>query len=304
MITCRDCSFELGSFNNFGFLEKQETRGKSYHFVAEKSYIEVLSNKLIFDTDITSCDDGRASYIVVRCSQCSSDVGKKFTTSSSEIYFAFGKEKIRYGDDTVCKEDKWPALLGTETFRRFERFDMSSFRDGNSRAPIVSSSSIYLPPNNSRNSSKSSNTGSSSNDNNKTYNRNSNNSSDNPTNRRNASRGFVHHAGRFESSSSRSGRGPPSRPPPSKGNTPVERPTVGTSLAEKIKFLQTKMSNWEPDKLVYELTGPNSANWQLITGVFIFFQYYFDECDHLLLLKFCQVLVFKRICQANCFTKS
>jgi hypothetical protein len=41
-----------------------------------------------------------------------------------------------------------------------------------------------------------------------------------------------------------------------------ERSSIGSSITDKIQWLETKKKHWDGDKLVYELCGPNKTNWQ------------------------------------------
>jgi hypothetical protein len=98
-------------------------------------------------------------------------------------------------------------------------------------------------------------------------------------NHRNSGTSFIN--SNYKSvSNSHSNRGPPadfvknsgtsqgksSATPPTERFKP-SRDKIGTTLNDKLRFLQAKIGSWDADQLIHELTGPNKENWEEIVGV-------------------------------------
>ena len=169
---------------------------------------------------------------VVNCQSCDIDLGKKFITSKG-TYIALAKEKLLYDEVKLKKNDKWLPLLNTPPFSNLRKFTITDFR---------------------------------------TTQRGRGDQSQGWRHQRNAQNSQVH----SPEQSNQHRRGNPtgnsySKKEDFRNSTSAQKPsqirrTVGTTLNDKIKYLQQKQQNWDAAKLIHELTGPSKDNWQAIIG--------------------------------------
>ena len=167
-ICCRGCDTEIGDFTDYGFLV-DETNGKqSYHFVIKKELMTVF----IKDNFIVDDELHEKRYYHVKCNQCDNEIGKKFVKSTdkySNSYIAFGKEKLKYGDVTIEKNNYWTNFINLTYFKDMTRYKKYDFND-NIVEIKKSNSSRYVPPSHRLHDINS---------NNNNYNDNNNNNSNN-----------------------------------------------------------------------------------------------------------------------------
>ena len=87
-------------------------------------------------------------YYHVKCNQCDNEIGKKFVKSTdkySNSYIAFGKEKLKYGDVTIEKNNYWTNFINLTYFKDMTRYKKYDF-DDNIVEIKKSNSSRYVPP--------------------------------------------------------------------------------------------------------------------------------------------------------------
>ena len=236
MIRCKECKTGIGELDHFGFLVFTEAQGReTYHFVVEKDFMEGFEGKFL---DVKT-DFVKRLYYIVNCQLCDSDLGKKFVTSSAR-YIAFGKEKLVYDEVELKKTDKWLPLLNTLPFKDLRKFTIMDFR-----------TKIYDPKTTRRGRG----------DQPQMWGLRGNDQRAPLTPKEQSNQ---HRRGNLTGNSY-------SKKEDYHNTTSAQkpsqiRPTVGTTLSDKIKYLQQKQQNWDAAKLIHELTGPSKDNWQAIIG--------------------------------------
>ena len=272
MINCASCSYEFSLQSKFGFLEMKG----SFHFVSKKESAALLEHLLTFDEEVIELKT-YASYVLARCRNCQIDVGKKFKTRSGLEYIAFGKEKLTYGGFSCSEKDKWKDLIGMTPFKDFDRFDKSEFiRQTGWKKPVSEQSQKITTSFRSRQNQLESSQSLS----NKATTESFQNEREvlgssqiplkktfsEPIQIKNIPRaGFQSRRCQLDNSQN------------SKANTGQfqnEREAVGDSLNSKLLFLRNKSQKWDTDQLIFELTCPNKANWDKITGNIFYIHIY------------------------------
>ena len=84
----------------------------------------------------------------MKCNQCDNEIGKKFVKSTdkySNSYIAFGKEKLKYGDVTIEKNNYWTNFIDLTCFKDMTRYKKYDFNDNNVKIK-KSNSSRCVPP--------------------------------------------------------------------------------------------------------------------------------------------------------------
>jgi hypothetical protein len=276
IVSCGDCGADFGDIQNFGFI-RQGDRG--FHFVSKTFHAEVLTsnNSVYFGDELVRLPKERSSYVIAYCTTCGSDVGKKFSKDTSEEYIAFGKEKIKYGDLTLRKKDKWSLLESNEPFASLDRFLISNFRKtsskyfddrrkGPKKSVDESGCRFERIPNESR-SCNDFRVGNCTRGRSCKFSHN-----DNDNIRASTNKSFLL-GGRSDPNLAKSksmneacSKYASHKNDHSEANYKTERSIVGASLSSRLAFL-TRIHSWEADKVIYELSGPNKTNWENICGI-------------------------------------
>lgn len=238
-VCCCSCEDFLGTAEDFGILVIGERNNReSYHFVLRYSKIHSFITESV-NVAPALIDD---KYHIVSCRKCSFEIGKRFRERNHD-YIAFGKEKLKYQGIILSKTDRWIEKINTDFFKDLTRFQLSDFSTRSKKTTQM---------------------------------RNHNGGINVPYNARNNPGGQGHkYSGESGQKTSQylpdEYRKKDSYTNNNRKDQKVgtelqqERPDVGSSLADKISFLENKEGRWKPDQMVFELTGPNKKNWDKIT---------------------------------------
>lgn len=292
MIECRNCSVCIGLTEDFGTL----CFNNSYHFVARNCYIDKLENENIVNV---SDELQENAFFIVHCSNCNFEIGKKFVNKNRN-YIAFGKEKLIYDEIRLEKTDKWVNVLKTPEFSAInfpilglKEFILSSSinkisipgdessldqeldcRDCKSKflftgeekdsfkkkefsdpvrckACIDRKKNVIPRPgsvNNKANFDKKSEIG--------------NLAHGKIFSRQIETKITTPHIKEAPSPHYQTNQEP--RKNIVRATPTVVRGDIGSTPADKLKFLESKVSQWGTDQLVFEFTGPNKKNWEKI----------------------------------------
>jgi hypothetical protein len=77
---------------------------------------------------VEDSEESKSQYFLnMLCIQCNNEIGKKFEDYNYK-YYAFGKDKIKFGDLPLIKAtDKWIDYIDTDAFSMFQRIDTNEF---------------------------------------------------------------------------------------------------------------------------------------------------------------------------------
>lgn len=271
VISCTFCDKEISIAKDFCFMEKQEKRYNnntlSYHFVLKRARMKYLEDNCII---IEDSEKSKSQYFLnMLCIQCNNEIGKKFEDYNYK-YYAFGKDKIKFGDLPLIKAtDKWIDYIDTDAFSMFQRIDTNEFnKKGNFRSKnnITNSKEIagkFI------NSSKRSNDRAFD-----SYNQgNTKDSSDtienhikqySPQQLRHLKDDKINENPKVISNEKLVQQAPNVEVLNKNAKMVTERPDIGSKLSDRLLFLTSKIEKWSIDQILFEFNGPNKKNWLVI----------------------------------------